>query len=146
MDIIYENCSFFMCCKFVVGLLWHSSIWNFLMKNKDKNQAHEELGMYKLGGIIWYFIQIGCCWKFDPTCPLDDLSLISPYPYTLHTASKLYSFVILITSQSQVIYIHERSFVAFWNFDSTWSLRDSYWEGAKSYKMLSKYFLTYNAF
>ena len=30
--------------KYVVGLLWHSSIWNFLMKNKEKNQAHEELG------------------------------------------------------------------------------------------------------
>ena len=30
--------------KHVVGLLWHSSIWNFLMKNKEKNQAHEELG------------------------------------------------------------------------------------------------------
>ena len=29
--------------KYVVGLLWHSSIWNFLMKNKEKNQAHEEL-------------------------------------------------------------------------------------------------------
>ena len=28
--------------KYGVGLLWHSSIWNFLMKNK-KNQAHEEL-------------------------------------------------------------------------------------------------------
>ena len=31
--------------KYVVGLLWHSSIWNFLMKNKEKNQAHEELEM-----------------------------------------------------------------------------------------------------
>ena len=29
--------------KYVVGLLWRSSIWNFLMKNKEKNQAHEEL-------------------------------------------------------------------------------------------------------
>ena len=29
--------------KYVVGLLWHSSIWNFLMKNKEINQAHEEL-------------------------------------------------------------------------------------------------------
>ena len=39
----YENGSCFRCCKYVVGLLWHSSIWNFLMKNKEKNQAHEEL-------------------------------------------------------------------------------------------------------
>ena len=34
---------FFWWSKNVVGLLWHSSIWNFLMKNKEKNQAHEEL-------------------------------------------------------------------------------------------------------
>ena len=34
---------FFGCCKYVIGLLWHSSIWNFLLKNKEKNQAHEEL-------------------------------------------------------------------------------------------------------
>ena len=34
---------FFRCCKYIVGQLWHSSIWNFLMKNKEKNQAHEEL-------------------------------------------------------------------------------------------------------
>ena len=26
----------FRCCKYVVGLLWHSSIWNFVMKNKEK--------------------------------------------------------------------------------------------------------------
>ena len=28
----------------------------------------------------------------------------------------------------------------------TWPLRDPYWEGAKSSKILSKYFLTYNDF
>ena len=43
MDIIYENGSFLGAANYVVGLLWHSSIWNFLMKNKEKNQAHEEL-------------------------------------------------------------------------------------------------------
>ena len=35
--------------KYVVGLLWHSSIWNFPMKNKEKNQAHEELGHLQWG-------------------------------------------------------------------------------------------------
>ena len=30
MDIIHENGSFFRCCKYVIGLLWRSSIWNFL--------------------------------------------------------------------------------------------------------------------
>ena len=34
---------FFRCCKYVAGLLWHSSIWNFEMKSKEKNQAYEEL-------------------------------------------------------------------------------------------------------
>ena len=44
MDIIYENGRFFLgAAKYVVGLVWHSSIWNFLMKNKEKYQAHEEL-------------------------------------------------------------------------------------------------------
>ena len=38
-----QKMQFFRCCKYVVGLLWHSSIWNFLMKNKEKIQAHEEL-------------------------------------------------------------------------------------------------------
>ena len=27
----------------VIGLLWHSSIWNFLLKNKENSQAHEGL-------------------------------------------------------------------------------------------------------
>ena len=46
MDIIYENDRFFFiffiffrCCKYVVGQLWHSSIWNFLMKNKEKKSS-----------------------------------------------------------------------------------------------------------
>ena len=43
MDIIYENGSFLGAANNVVVLLWQSSIWNFLMKNKEKNQAHEEL-------------------------------------------------------------------------------------------------------
>ena len=34
---------FFRCCKYVVSLLRHRSIWNFVMKNKEKNQAYEEL-------------------------------------------------------------------------------------------------------
>ena len=49
MDIIYKMAFFGRCCnfrKYVVGLLWHSSIWNFLMKNEEKNQAHEELYRY----------------------------------------------------------------------------------------------------
>ena len=52
---------FLRCCKYVVGQLWHSSIWNFLMKNKEKNQAHEELIMIHINmptiiflpGITW---------------------------------------------------------------------------------------------
>ena len=40
--------------KYVVGLLWHSSIWNFLMKNKEKNQAHEELE--RMWSLILYVV------------------------------------------------------------------------------------------
>ena len=46
MDIIYENCSFFkvlqICCRPTVTQL----NMNFLMKNKEKNQAHEELELH----------------------------------------------------------------------------------------------------
>ena len=44
VSISYMKMAVFLgAAKYVVGLLWHSSIWNFLMKNKEKNQAHEEL-------------------------------------------------------------------------------------------------------
>ena len=65
---------------------------------------------------------------------------------TIHpTHSKLYIFVILITSRV-IWYIYERPFETFWKFNPPWPLRDPYWEGAKSSKILSKYFLTYNDF
>ena len=68
IDIIYENGSFLFVClfcfrysKYVVGLLWHNLIWNFLMKNKEKNQAHGELvynhkvqvNYYQTSNIYW---------------------------------------------------------------------------------------------
>ena len=88
-------------------------------------------------------MQIGCYWKFDPTWPLDDLSLISPWPYTLNIANYIFLWSLW---PHESFDIHESSFEAFWNFDphltSAWPL----WEGAKSSKILSKYFLTYNDF
>ena len=44
VSISYMKMAVFLgAAKYVLGLLWHSSIWNFLMKKK--NQAHEELIM-----------------------------------------------------------------------------------------------------
>ena len=49
LSISYMKMAVFLgAAKYVVGLLWHSSMWNFLMKNKEKNQAREELKKYLL--------------------------------------------------------------------------------------------------
>ena len=61
---------------------------------------------------------------------------------TIHaTHSKLCIFVILI--RSRVVWY---TWKVIWSlkFDPTWTLRDPYLEGAKSFKILSKYFLTHN--
>ena len=76
-------------------------------------------GMCKLRLFDISFMQIGCCWKLDPTWPFVKI------PLTIHpTHSKLYIFVILITS------------LVIW-----YTPLDPYWERAKSSKILSKYFL-----
>ena len=61
---------------------------------------------------------------------------------TMHpTRSKLYIFVILITSR--VIWY---TWKVIWSILKIWPVRDPYWEGAKSSKILSNYFLTCNDF
>ena len=81
MDIINENGSFFRCCKCVVGLLWHSSIWNFLMKKKEKNQAHEELLWSGKTAIYMTGIESPVYETKGLTYPLEDeYSLVIPLP------------------------------------------------------------------
>ena len=60
MTVLFLFLFFFRCCKYVVGQLWHSSIWNFLMKNKEKNQAHEELTGHWLASLC--YIETGTVW------------------------------------------------------------------------------------
>ena len=92
-------------------------------------------GMCKLRGIFCYVIyENGMLLKIWPHLtfgwPFVNISL------TTHpTHSKLYSFVILITSR--VIWY---TWKVIWSILKFWPLRDSYWEGAKSSKILSKYF------
>ena len=61
------------------------------------------------------------------------------------THSKLYIFCDPYNLTSNLIYMkgHLKHFE---NLTPTWPLRDPYWEGAKSSKILSKYFLIYNDF
>ena len=58
--------------------------------------------------------KIGPIWKYDPTWPLDDLSPISPYPYTVHIQNHIYLWC-LQPNESFEIYIGPIK--AFWNFD-----------------------------
>ena len=84
---------------------------------------------------IWPYLTFG--WPFV------NISLtINP------THRKLYIYIYFCdpyNPTSNLIYMkgHLKQFE---NLTSTWILRDPYWEGAKSSKMWSKYFLTYNVF
>ena len=98
--------------------------------------------MCKLRGIIWYIIHANrMLLKIWPHLtfgwPFVNISL------TIHpTDSKLYDPFDLT---SNLIYMkgHLKHFEM---LTPIWPLRDPYWEGAKSSKILSKYFLTYNDF
>ena len=102
--------------------------------------------MCKLRGIIWYIIHSNrLLLKFWPHFtfgwPFVNIS-ISIHP----THSKLYTFVILIITSRVIWY----TWKVIWSILKSWPptclLRDPCWEGAKSSKILSKYFLTYNDF
>ena len=101
--------------------------------------------MCKLRGIIWYIIHANqMLLKIWPHLtfgwPFVNISL------TIHpTHSKTIYFCDPYDRTSNLIYMkgHSKHFEI---LTPTWPLRDPCWEGGKSSKILSKYFLTYNDF
>ena len=115
----------------------NSNNWAYFKNESSNSLKVHFFGTCKLRGIIWYIIHPNrMLLKIWP-------HLTFGWPFvniasTIHpTHNKVYIFVILITSW--VIWYT-------WNLTPTWPLRDPYLEGAKSSKILSKYFLTYNNF
>ena len=121
-----------------------SNKWAYF-KSESSNSLKEYIfGMCKLRGIFWYVIYANWMLKIWPHLtfewPFVNISL------TIHPIhSKLYIFWDPYNLTSNLIYMkgHLKHFEI---VTPTWPLRDPYWEGAKSSKILSKYFLTYNDF
>ena len=95
--------------------------------------------MCKLRGISWCIIHANRMslkiWPHLTFLPFINIFLtIHP---TLYILWSLYN----LTSNSTYVKGHLKPFEI---LTPTWPLRDPYWEGVKSSKMLSKYFLTYN--
>ena len=119
----------------------NSNKWAYFKSESSNSLKVYIFGMCKLRGIIWYIIHGNrMLLKIWPHLtfgwPFVNIAL------TMHpTHSKLYIVVILITSR--VIWY---TWKVIWSILKIWPLHDPYWEGAKSSKILSKYFLTYNDF
>ena len=101
--------------------------------------------MCKLRGIIWYIIHAN--WMLLKIWP--HLTFGLPFVnifLTMHpTHSKLYICYDPYNLTSNFIYmkVHLKHFEI---LTPTWPLRDPNWEGAKSSKISSKYFMTYDDF
>ena len=124
------------------GLNWNK--WAYFESESSNSLKVYIFGMSKLREIIWYIIHANrMLLKIWPYLtfgwPFVNIAL------TMHpTHSKLYIFVILITSR--VIWY---TWTVIWNILKIWRQLDhddSYWEGAKSSKILSTYFLTFHDF
>ena len=121
-----------------------SNKWAYFKSESSNSLKVYIFGICKLRGVICYIIHANqILLKIWPHLTFGwsfvNISL------TIHPTHRKLYFCDPYNLTSNLIYMkgHLKHFE---NLTATWPLRDPYWEGAKSSKILSKYFLTYNDF